>query len=100
MPEPEAPEEFPQTTPPIEMFKTSDIRLVMIEVAKLSTLVERLIKDVSKQEDKIDALRHQATYLKGGIAVATVALALFGWFVTQMVNGKLEAALSALTAHK
>lgn len=72
----------------------------MIEVAKLSTLVERLIKDVGAQEEKLDALRHQATYIKGGIAVAVIALGLFGWFISQMVGGKLQAVLNALSAIK
>jgi hypothetical protein len=69
----------------------------MIEMAKLTTLVERLIKDVASQEEKIDALRHQATYIKGGLAVAVVAVGLFGWFISQLVNGKLEAVLTALS---
>lgn len=72
----------------------------MVELAKLSTLVERLIKDVGTQEDKIDALRHQATYIKGGLAVAVVALGLFGWFISQMIDGKLQSVLSALATLK
>jgi hypothetical protein len=96
---PKEPEDFPQTSPR-DLHPTSDIRFVMIEVAKLSTLVERLIKDVGAQEGKIDALRHQATYIKGGLAVAIIALGLFGWIVSQMVNGKPQAVLSALSALK
>lgn len=72
----------------------------MVEVAKLSTLVERLIKDVGAQESKIDALRHQATYIRGGLAVAVIALGLFGWFTSQMVSGKLQSVLTALAALK
>ena len=96
---PREPEDFPQTTPR-DLHPTSDIRFVMIEIAKLSTLVERLIKDVANQEEKIDALRHQATYIKGGLAVAVVAIGLFGWFISQLVSGKLEAVLTALSALK
>lgn len=96
---PKEPEDFPQTTPR-DLHPTSDIRFVMIELAKLSTLVDRLIKDVGSQEEKIDALRHQATYIKGGLAVAVVAIGLFGWFISQMVSGKLQAVLTALAALK
>ena len=96
---PREPEDFPQTTPR-DLHPTSDIRFVMMEVAKLSTLVDRLIKDVGNQEDKIDSLHHQATYIKGGLAVAVVALGLFGWFISQMVSGKLQAVLTALAALK
>ena len=96
---PKEPEDFPQTTPR-DLHPTSDIRFVMIELAKLSALVDRLIKDVGSQEDKIDALRHQATYIKGGLAVAVVAIGLFGWFMSQMVSGKLQAVLTSLAALK
>lgn len=85
-------------SPPRDLHPTTDIRFVMVELAKLSTLVDRLITDVGAQEDKLDALRHQATYIKGGMAVAVVALGLFGWFITQMVEGKLQAVLNALSA--
>jgi uncharacterized membrane protein YjjP (DUF1212 family) len=86
--------------PPRDLHPTSDIRFVIVEVTKLSTLVERLIKDVGAQEEKLDALRHQATYIKGGLAVAVIALGLFGWFISQMVDGKLQAVLTALAAIK
>lgn len=93
----ESPEDFPQTTPR-DLHPTSDIRFVIVEVAKLSTLVERLIKDVDDQAEKIDGLRHQATYIKGGLAVAVLALAGFGWFISQLVEGKMQSVLTALTA--
>ncbi|MEO0441507.1 MAG: hypothetical protein AAF067_11625 [Pseudomonadota bacterium] len=93
----ENPEEFPQTTPR-DLHPTSDIRFVMIEVAKLNTLVERLISDVDDQSEKIDGLRHQATYIKGGLAVAIVALGFFGWFISQLVEGKMQSVLTALSA--
>jgi hypothetical protein len=100
-PPPEVPEpgDFPQA-PPRDIFPMSDIRLVMIEMAKLSTQVERLIKDVAGQETKLDGLSHQATYIKGGLAVAIIAVGLFGWFISQMVSGKLAAVLAALAALK
>lgn len=94
------PDEFPQVTPR-DLHPTSDIRFVIVEVTKLSTLVERLISDVGAQEKKIDDLRHQATYIKGGLAVAVIALGFFGWIISQFVDGKLQSVLNALnTIHK
>lgn len=92
---PTEPESFPQTTPR-DLHPTSDIRFVMIEVAKLSTQVERLIKDVGEQDGKIDGLMHQSTYIKGGLAVAVITLGLFGWFISELVSGKMQAVLDAL----
>jgi hypothetical protein len=94
------PDEFPQV-PPRDLHPTSDIRFVMVEVAKLSTLVERLIADVGAREKKIDDLRHQATYIKGGLGVAVIGMGLLGWFVSQVVDGKWQAVMNALAAtHK
>lgn len=68
----------------------------MVEVSKLTTQVDRLIKDVQGLDDKVDALRHQATWVKGGIAVAVFAFGLFAWFLTNLINGKLDAVTQAL----
>lgn len=86
--------------PPRDLHPTSDIRFVIVEVAKLTTLVERLIKDVEGQEKKIDDLRHQATFIKGGIAVAVIAVGVVGWLLTQAIEGKLQTVLTALSALK
>lgn len=90
------PEEFAQATPR-DLHPTSDIRFVMVETAKLSTLVERLISDVGTQESKIDNLRHQATYIKGALAALVVAIGFFGWFLSTLVDGKMQAVLTALS---
>ena len=92
----ERPEDFPQTTPR-DLHATSDIRLVMIELAKLATKVDRLIGDVADQTEKVDALRQQSTYIKGGLAVAAIAFALFGWFISQLVDGRLKAVIDAVS---
>lgn len=90
------PEEFAQATPR-DLHPTSDIRFVMVEMAKLSTLVERLISDVGNQESKIDGLRHQASYIKGILAALVVAIGFFGWLFSTLVDGKLQAVLTALS---
>ncbi len=63
----------------------------------LSTLVERLIKDVEAQGKKVDKLTSQATLIKGGMAVGGIAMVAFGWFISKLVDGKLQKVLEALS---
>lgn len=91
-----SPQEFAQTTPR-DLHPTSDIRFVIAEVSKLSTLVDRLIKDVETQGEKVDKLTRQATLIKGGMAVGAVAITFFGWFISKIVDGKLQKVLEALS---
>lgn len=92
-----SPREF-ASTPPRDLHSTSDIRFVITEVTKLSTLVERLITDVEAQGDKVDKLRTQANLIKGGLAVGAFALTAFGWFMNKLVDGKLQKVLEALSS--
>lgn len=104
----ETPAEFPSVPPTRDLYPTSDIRFVMLEIGKLTssvdrliadvqtqsqkigemgkltTQVERLITDVKSQSDKVDALRHTVTYVKGGIAVVVAVGAL----ITFVMSGK------------
>ena len=113
------PREFPSVTPQ-DLHPTSDIRFVMVEIAKLSSSVERLIDDVKVQGEKLDAVRiqtssidrlvtdvksqsekldvvrHQITYVKGGIKVAVVVLGLLGAIGTLFLTGKLNAILASV----
>ena len=73
-------------TQPHELHPMADIRLVIIEVSKLSTLVERLVTDVADMDKKVDKLRHQATYLKACFAAAALALAALAWFVNTALS--------------
>jgi uncharacterized membrane protein YjjP (DUF1212 family) len=93
----QSPEDFPQTTPR-DLHPTSDIRFVMVEIAKLSTQVARLIEDVDEQSKKLDGIRQQSSYIKGGLAVAVLCLGVFGWFLSQIVEGRLKTVLEALSA--
>lgn len=60
--------------PPRDLYRTSDIRFVMMELTKLTVQVERLIADVSKGSDKLDVVRHQISFVKGAMWV----LGIFG----------------------
>ena len=60
------PSDYPQSTPR-DLHPTSDIRFVMVEVGKLTASVDRLIADVKSQGEKVDAIRHQVTFIKGAM---------------------------------
>lgn len=76
------PKDFAQT-PPRNLYNTSDIRFVMLEIGKLTSSVDRLIKDVETQGGKLDKLNHQASFLKGGIAVTVVIVSICTWVLDQ-----------------
>lgn len=84
--------EYPQDTPPKNLYATSDIRFVMLEIGKLTTNVERLISDVGGHNDKLDKLCHHVSWLKGAGAVLVTAIAAIGW----IINNKSEAIIEAL----
>jgi hypothetical protein len=88
-PEVPDPEDFPQTTPR-DLYATSDIRFVMLEIGKLMTKVEGLSSSVDKQGDKLDDIAHKVTFVKGALWVIggliTVGLLILGWYL----SGKLS----------
>jgi hypothetical protein len=96
-PDPEVPSDFPQVAPR-ELYATSDIRFVMMEMGKLTANVERLIADVRGHGDKIDGLRHQASFIKGGIAVGIVLIGAFIAIASFVLSSKWDAMLVALRA--
>jgi hypothetical protein len=49
------PKQFP-IVPPQDLYPTSDIRFVLVELGKVSTKLDRLIDDVDKHGGKIGAL--------------------------------------------
>lgn len=63
--------DFPEV-PPRNLYETSDIRFVMIEVGKLTAGVENLTKSidrlgdrVEKHGDKIEELRRSVSFVRG-----------------------------------
>lgn len=71
----ETPKEFPGVTPR-DLYPTSDIRFVMMEIGKLTSSVDRLIADVKSQGEKIDDLRHKVSFIKGAWWALAGALGL------------------------
>jgi hypothetical protein len=73
-----------------DLYPTSDIRLVMIDLGKLTTKVDRLIADVEKHGAKIDALAQQMSFFRGALWVAGVVfaacVAATGWLFANHVT--------------
>lgn len=70
------PGQLPNVPPPPDLYPTSDIRFVMIELGKVSVKVDRLIQDVEGQGAKIDAVRHQISFVRGALWVIGGVIAI------------------------
>jgi hypothetical protein len=82
------PQEFAEA-PPRDIYPVSDIRFVLVEIGKLATKTDRLIDDVKGHGDKIDAVRHQASFVKGALYVIGAVIAVLGIAVVWYFSGKL-----------
>lgn len=78
----EPPGQLPSVPPPQDLYATSDIRFVMIELGKVSVKVDRLIHDVDKQGTKIDAVQHQISFVKGALWVVGGLIAIAATVIT------------------
>ena len=80
----ESPKSFPQTTPP-DLYATSDIRFVMLELGKLTAKVDRLIDDVRSQGEKLDQVRQQISFVRGAMwiigGLIAAAVAVGSWYL-------------------
>jgi hypothetical protein len=97
--QPTTPGEFAQV-PPRDLYPTSDIRFVMVEVGKLTANVDRLIADVNSQSTKVDAIRHQVSFIKGAMWAAGILVATAIGIMTFVLNGKWNAVITAIQAIK
>lgn len=61
---------------PKDRYSTSDIRFLMVEIGKLSSNMERMITDVKAQGEKLDGVRHQVSFVEGGIWVIGLLFAV------------------------
>jgi hypothetical protein len=95
------PKEYAQTPPPVELYPTSDIRFVMVELGKLSTKVDRLVDDVKGNSEKVSELKtkmsqFETTFKVGSLCIAAF-LALLWWFlgdhIKVAVNNAMKAAI-------
>jgi hypothetical protein len=93
-----APQQFPEVPPPRDLYAMSDIRFVMTEVGKLTANVDRLIADVKTQGEKLNAIQHQASFIKGGIAVSVILIGVFIAISSFFLSARWDAAIQALRA--
>jgi uncharacterized protein YoxC len=84
------PGQLPNVSPPQDLYATSDIRFVMIELGKLSVKVDRLIQDVEGQGAKIDAVRHQISFVKGALWVIGGVIAIAVAVITVYLRSVLH----------
>ena len=78
---------------PQNFYPSFDSRSIMLEIGKLTSCVDRLIIDIKSQSEKVDALRHQVSFVKGGLWVvaAVISVAIF-------VGTKSEAIVNIIKA--
>jgi hypothetical protein len=76
----------PRSGSSIDLYPTSDIRFVMVEIGKLSTKADRLIADVEKLGGKVEVIGHQISFFKGAFWIASavfgVCVLAIGWLFT------------------
>lgn len=68
--------EYPNVPPPRDLYATSDIRMVMVELGKLGAKVDRLIDDVGKQGARIGTLETSVDRVRTGAIVSVTILSL------------------------
>jgi hypothetical protein len=87
------PHEFAESTPR-DLYATSDIRFVMLKLGELMTKVDQVLVSVDKQGEKIDALQHKVSFVKGAMWVLGgllgVLVLIAGWYF----SGRLSITVS------
>ena len=98
------PRSFPEVAPARDLHATSDIRFVMIEVAKYGERIERLTKDVEKLGDKFSAdmekhngkisqLEKAVDRVKTGAYVVAAVLSVVGIVIWWAVGERITTAV-------
>jgi hypothetical protein len=96
-----SPREFAATTPPASpmldySFGLQAIMEMQKSVGELNANVNRLIVDVKGHGEKLEEIRHQSSFMKGGLAASvffiTAIVAVTGW----ILNTKWDAVLLAV----
>ncbi len=96
------PTSFPEVTPrsvqPTHDFTLQIVGEIQRSIGELAAKTDWHIADVKTQGDKLDRLQHQATFIKGGLAVSvffiTAIVAVAGW----ILNTKLDALIQTINA--
>ena len=64
----------------------------------LTSQITMLADRVEKLGDKVEKIEHQASFIKGGIAMATVLIGIAVGLATWALNAKWDAVLQAIHA--
>ena len=77
----EPPQNFASVPPPQDLYPTSDIRIVMIELGRVGSKLDRLISDIEKLDVRIGPLERSVDRVRTGAIVAAAILSIvFGIF--------------------
>jgi hypothetical protein len=99
------PKEFAVTTPPqTPMLDHSFTLQAVMEMQKtlgeLGVKIDRAIDDIKSQVAKVDEIRHQASFIKGGLAASVVFITFIIGIASWVLNAKWDAILNAVAALK
>jgi len=91
--EQQPPTQFANVPPPPAMLDRSFTLQVVMElqklVAEIGAKTDRLITDVAGQGEKIDAVRHQISFVRGVLWVFGFLVVIMGSLITLYISGKL-----------
>lgn len=90
-----APSSLPQGEPPRDLYATSDIRLVLIELGHVKSSIETLSAAVHDHGTKIDDLRLKVAFTKGALWVIGVLGLFVIPFFTWLLNHSFPASSPA-----
>jgi hypothetical protein len=95
--ESEVPRSFPSVPPPQDLYQTSDIRFVMVELGKIGTKIDHLSDTVTKHTDKIGSLERTVDRVRTGAIVAGVVISasvgLFWWALGDRISTAVRTGL-------
>jgi hypothetical protein len=66
----------------------------MLKIGELMTKVDNLISVTNKETEKLDALRHQVSFVKGALWVIGGLIAVMALAATWYFSGKLSITLN------
>jgi hypothetical protein len=93
----ETPRQVATVTPPQDLYPTSDIRFVLIELGKVSNKIDGLTEAVGKQGTKIDAVERTVDRARTTVIVAAVILsavgAIFWWALGDRITSAVHTGL-------
>ena len=82
-PESGPPQQFANVPPPLDLYPTSDIRFVLVELGKIGSKIDNQAEDLKKQTAKLEVIERAVDRVKTGAFVAFVilsAVVTFFWW--------------------